>query len=83
MDSNSEKKPVVVFTGNTWQSGMVASLLESASIKAYLLDTSRGTFNPGWNLPGEDGSVRVAVSSLDAEDAKMIVEDYTRNLDSK
>lgn len=82
MNPKAEIKPVVVFTGTAWQAGMVASLLEDAAIKAYLFEGSRGTYNPGWILSGEDGSVRVVVSSLDIEDAKLVVEDYVKNINA-
>lgn len=75
-----EIKPVVVFTGTTWQAGMVKSLLEDAGIEAFVLEHARATYNPGWNLPGEGGSVRVMISDLDIEVAKPIVEEYNENL---
>ncbi len=79
MKPNPEIKSVVIYTGTTWQAGMVVSLLENAAIDAYLFDGSRGTYNPGWNLPGEGGSVRVAISSLDYDKAKLVVDDYIKN----
>ncbi|MBV5348273.1 DUF2007 domain-containing protein [bacterium] len=80
MDPNPNIKAVIVFTGTTWQSGMVKSLLEDAGIEAYLFDGARGTYNPGWNLPGEGGSVRVMVSEEVALEARLIVEDYQSNV---
>lgn len=79
MDPNPHIKAIVIFTGTTWQAGMVKSLLGDAGIEAYLFDGVRGTYNPGWNLPGEEGSVRVVVSEEDLADAKIIVSDYELN----
>ena len=74
--------PIVVFTGTAWQAGMVKSLLENANIEAYVLEYASATYNPGWNLPGEGGSVRVMISDQDLSDAKIIVEQYVQNLKS-
>lgn len=80
MSENQEINPVVVFVGTAWQAGMVKSLLEDAGIEAFLLEHARATYNPGWNLPGEGGSVRVMISDLDLSEAKPIVESYVSNL---
>ena len=82
MDTEDELKPVVLFTGTFWQAGMIRSLLQDANIKSYLYDGARGSYNPGWNLPGEGGSVRVIVSFRDYSQAKLIVDEYEKNLKS-
>jgi len=82
MEPNPNIKAVIVFTGTTWQSGMVKSLLEDAGIDAFLFEGVRGTYNPGWNLPGEGGSVRVMVSEENLTEAKIIVSAYEQNLKS-
>jgi len=80
MKTNQEINPVVVFTGTAWQAGMVKSLLENAGIEAFVLEHASATYNPGWNLPGEAGSVRVMISDLNLEEARPIVEEYVKNL---
>lgn len=80
MSENQEINPIVVFVGTAWQAGMVKSLLEDAGIEAFLLEHARATYNPGWNLPGEGGSVRVMISDMDLAEAKPIVESYVSNL---
>ncbi len=80
MVPNPDIKAIIIFTGTTWQAGMVKSLLADAGIEAYLFDGARGTYNPGWNLPGEGGSVRVMISEEDAMEGKLIVETYQANL---
>jgi len=82
MKPTPEINPVVVFTGTAWQAGMVKSLLEDAGIEAFVLEHARATYNPGWNLPGEGGSVRVMISDLDLEEARPIVEEYVKNVRS-
>lgn len=80
MSTNQEIKPTVVFTGTAWQAGMVKSLLEDAGIEAFILEHARATYNPGWNLPGEGGSVRVMIADYHWEEAKPIVDGYIKNL---
>lgn len=79
MNRENESVPVVVFTGTHWQAGMVKSLLEDAGIEAFLYGTSKGLYNPGWTLPGENGSVRVAISSQELDRANPIIDAYLRN----
>ena len=77
MKTDPEIKAIVAFTGTPWQAGMVKSLLENEGIEAFLNDMNRANYNPGWNLPGEGGSVRVVISSLDYERAKKVCLLYT------
>jgi len=80
MDPNPHIKAVIIFTGTTWQAGMVKSMLENEGIEAYLFDGIRGTYNPGWNMPGEEGSVRVMIAEDDLVEAGIIVSAYEQNL---
>ena len=80
MKKKDEIKSEVVFSGNTWQAGIVKSLLENADIQAYILDGITGTLNPWWTAPGGAGSVRVAVSGQDLEKALLIVSEYEKNM---
>jgi len=61
---------------------MVQSILESAEIKAYLKDEIMGTLNPWWVAPGGAGAVKVVISNLDYERAKLIVEEYQKNINN-
>ena len=79
MNTVEEGKPVIVLTGTYWEAAMLKSMLENADIQAFLYGTEKGLYNPGWTLPGEDGSVRVAISSLDLERAKPVVDAYLEN----
>ena len=80
MEKTNQIPPVIIFTGTYWQAQMVKSLLENAEIESYLLGETKGTFNLGWSLPGEQGSVRVMVAGEDLELARSVVEEYEKNL---
>jgi len=73
---------VEIYAGNILEAGMVQSILESAEIKAYLKDEIMGTLNPWWVAPGGAGAVKVVISNLDYERAKLIVEEYQKNINN-
>jgi hypothetical protein len=79
MKTNEEIEPVEIFSGTTWQAGMVKSLLEDAEIEAFLKDEIMGTLNPWWTAPGGAGAVSVFVSNQDYDKARLIVEEYEKN----
>jgi len=80
MKPGKEIGPIEVFAGTVTQAGMVKSLLENAEIEAFLKDEYMGTFNPWHAAPGGVGAVKVFVSYLDFEKAKIVVEEYEKNL---
>ena len=80
MKPGKEIGPIEVFVGTVTQAGMVKSLLENAEIEAFLKDEYMGTFNPWHAAPGGVGAVKVFVSYLDFEKAKIVVEEYEKNL---
>ena len=41
-----------------------------------------GTLNPWWVAPGGAGAVKVVISNLDYERAKLIVEEYQKNINN-
>ena len=69
-------KQIEVFAGNIIEAGMVCSLLESAAIHAYLKDEIMGTMNPWFVSAGGVGAVKVLVSALDFEEAKLVIDNY-------
>lgn len=79
MKAMDKNEPVEVFAGTAWQAGLVKSLLENAEINAYLKDEIIGTLNPWWTAPGGAGSVKVFVSLLDYDKARIIVDDFEKN----
>jgi hypothetical protein len=78
---NDEKiSPVEVFAGTAVQAAVVKSLLGNAEIEAYLKDEFTGVLYPWHTEPGGVGAVKVFVSSLDFENAKIVVDEYEHNL---
>ncbi len=73
---------VQIFAGTTIQAEMVKSLLLNAEIKAFIKDEHMGTMFPFHTAPGAAGSVKVVVSNVDYERAKLIVDDYYKNINS-
>jgi hypothetical protein len=73
-------KLVEIFEGNLFQAQMVKNLLENVSIESFLKDKITGTGSPVWR-PGF--GVRVMVSDLDYNKAKLMVDEYEKNINSK
>lgn len=80
MNPNNENEPVVVFSGNAWQAGLLKSLLENAEIEAFLKEEIIGTLNPWWTAPGGVGSVKVVVDPTDYDKAMLIVNEFESNM---
>ena len=73
-------EPVEVFAGTAVQASLVKSLLENAEIEAYLKDEFTGVLYPWHTSPGGVGAVKVFVSSVDLEKARMVVDVYESNV---
>ena len=80
MKTDKENIPVEVFAGTAVQATLVKSLLENAEIEAYLKDEFTGILYPWHTTPGGVGAVKVFVSSVDHEKARIVVEEYESNL---
>jgi len=80
MDNQEELKPVEVFAGNSWDAGLVKSMLEDAEIESFLQDEVRGTLTPFLVGSGGFGAVKLVVSSDDYEKAKQVVDGYYQNI---
>lgn len=83
MKTDHEINPVEVFAGTTVQASILKSLLENAEINAYLKDEFSGTLYPWHTTPGGIGAVKVFVSSVDFEKARIVVDDYESNLNNE
>jgi hypothetical protein len=83
MKTDKEITPVEVFAGTAVQASILKSLMENAEIYAYLKDEFSGTLYPWHTTPGGIGAVKVFVSSLDFEKARIVVDDYERNLNNE
>jgi hypothetical protein len=82
MNGHNEIVPVEVYSGTIWEAELLKSLLEDAEIETFLHDVNTGTLAPWYTAGGGAGSVRVIVSSLDIENAKVIVEEFEKNIRS-
>jgi hypothetical protein len=80
MDRQNDSEPTEVFAGSMVEVGMVKSILENSGIQAYLKDEMMGTLSPWYTSPGGAGSVKIVVSHLDYKTARIIVDDYLRNV---
>jgi hypothetical protein len=79
MKTKDEIYPVEVYSGSIWEVEMLKSLLENAEIETFLQDENTGTLAPWYTAGGGAGSIKVVVSSLDFEKAKLIVDEYENN----
>ena len=80
MDRQNDYEPTEVFAGSMVEAGIVKSILENSGIHAYLQDEMMGTLGPWYASPGGAGSVKIVVSHLDYETARIIVDEYLRNV---
>ena len=80
MKAKDEIFPVEVYSGSIWEVEMVKSLLENAEIETFLQDENTGTLAPWYTAGGGAGSVKVVVSNLDVEKAKLSIEEYEKNV---
>jgi hypothetical protein len=78
MKSDKEINPIEIFAGSAMQANLVKSLLENSEIKAFLKDEYMGTLNPWHAAPGGVEAVKVFVSNLDYEKAKIVVQEYEK-----
>jgi hypothetical protein len=79
MKMKDEIRSLQVFAGNATEAAIVKSLLENAEIQAFLKDEIYGVLEPYVVAPGGIGAVKVIVSSIDAEKAKQVVDEYEKN----
>ncbi|MBI5539211.1 MAG: DUF2007 domain-containing protein [Bacteroidia bacterium] len=78
--NNKKEGPIEVFAGTIMEAEMVKSLLENAEIETFLLNENTGTIAPWYTAAGGSGAVKVVVSVIDYENAKIIVDDYEKNI---
>jgi hypothetical protein len=78
MKADQEIKAVEIFDGDQWQAMLVKSLLDNAEIESFMKDQRMGVLAP-WNVDaGGAGPVKIFVSSLDAEKAREVIEQYEK-----
>jgi hypothetical protein len=72
--------PVEIFSGISWEAEMIRNILENEGIESFLNDEITGTLVPFYTSQGM-GAVKVVVSNLDYEKAKLIVAEFRKNQD--
>ena len=73
-----EKESIIeVFSGSLWESEMVKSLLQNEEIESFLKNT---VINSYIYDPIQYEGVKVMISSHDYEKAKIIVDNYYKNM---
>ncbi len=78
MKADQEIKALEIFDGDQWQAMLVKSLLDNAEIESFMKDQRMGVLAP-WNVDaGGAGPVKIFVSSLDAEKAREVIEQYEK-----
>jgi len=77
MEPENGLSPYEVFEGTAWEAGLLKSILDDNEIESILRNAS---FAP-WNLfPVRSGSVKVFVAAKDAEYARLLVEEFYKNM---
>lgn len=79
MKPSKVNRMIEVFAGSSLEAGIVRSLLKDAEVEAFLKDDYMGTIAPWHVSAGGAGAVKIVVSVVDLEKAKLIIEDYNNN----
>jgi hypothetical protein len=77
MEKYDALAPYEVFDGNTWEAGLLKSILEDNEIETILSDSSN---SPWGSFPVRSSSVKVFVAYKDLEAARLIVAEFMENM---
>jgi hypothetical protein len=80
MNTNDDIEPVEIFAGTFWEAELLKSLLENEDIETFLRDENTSIIAPFYASPGGAFSVKVIVSNQDYARAKLIVEEFEKNM---
>lgn len=80
MKATKENFLIEIYSGIVWQAEMIKDLLENEGIQGFLKDEITGTLNLPWDGLG---SVKVIISNLDYDKAKVIVDEYNKSQENK
>ncbi|MCD6089968.1 MAG: DUF2007 domain-containing protein [Bacteroidales bacterium] len=72
-------KAIELYSGTLWEAELLKSLLENAEIKSYIKDGIIGTAFPWHASPGGANPVKVIVSSIDLEQALVVLQEFKKN----
>jgi hypothetical protein len=70
---------IEIFSSTSIDAEIVKSMLKGAEIEAFLKDNNIGTLVPWYASSGGAGAVKVMISSIDYERAKLIIEQFEKN----
>lgn len=82
MSDMNESDPVVVWSGNIWEAGILKSLIEDEDIPVFMKDEIIGTLAPWWTAPGGAGSISLVVSKRDEERVRSIIKEFEHRRNS-
>lgn len=82
-ETEEDDMPVEVYSGAMWECGMVKSLLEDASIEAFLNNENLGNVAPWIASPGGAGAINVVVAKHNFQAASEVVEQFIKNNEEK
>jgi hypothetical protein len=77
MEETDENAPYEVFDGNTWEAGLLKSILADNEIESILSDSSN---SPWGSFPVRSSTVRVFVAKKNLAVAQLIVEEFEKNM---
>ncbi len=80
MEAKDENIPVIVYSGSAVHAQMIRAFIESAGIQAFVQDEMSGILAPYMVSAGGIGAVKVIVASHDAEQARILVDEFLSNL---
>ena len=79
MKPDNTIRPVEVFTGTTWETALLKSMLDDAEIESYFSNEITGSLNGGVPNPFLGGNITIVVSSNDYDVASRIVDEFVAN----
>lgn len=81
MKENKQTKSVEIYSGTLWEAQIVKNLLGEAKIEVFLKEEILGSLNLPWASNGGGlGMSRVIILESDYENAKLIVDEFRKNL---
>jgi len=79
MKNRDKIKAVEIFSGTLWEAELLKSMLENAEIETFIKDDIIGTTFPFQASPGGANPIKIIISSVDLEKAKLVVADFWKN----
>lgn len=77
MNEENQNSPYEIFEGTAWEAGLLQSILADNEIESILRDTQVLPWNV---LPIRSGSARLFVGLKDLDKAKVLTDEFMKNL---